>query len=764
MREAQKIIPVIKSKNIIMQAIYFLCGVLVSHAAVFESYAPFGISFAAAVPYENALSASVGSALGYILLQGRGSFRCVSSVVTVYALRWLFSDLPKINRNKLFAPLISSAPLICTGVVIISATGRGSIVMCFVESLLAAVGAYFLKETTLSAGENISTFDQQEIACIIMSGCIFLLSANMITFGKISVGRILAGTAILFCAYYGSAAGGCIGGTAAGVTFGFASGDKHFLALSYSFGGLMAGVFSYVGKFGSAIAFLFCSTVVFLADGITADSTAVFYESVTAIVIFLVIPKEVGGKIAFFVAPHSSDKENENLRRGIIMRLDLASKAIQNINEAVINVSKKLNKIYGNEMDGIFVKTVEETCRRCGMRAFCCKDGEENHIERLKALEPILRNSAKVDESEIRKIFSKRCCKAGEVADNLSDNYESYMNYLSAEARISQIRGVVAGQFSGLAEILSGLKDEFDKYECCDNATAQKVLSALKIRGFLVYECSVMIDTFGRMTIETELEADNIRLLKKMDISEEISKICGRGFMPPVSTAVGNRLRVTFSQKPKYDVQTGSAQHICGNGRLCGDSFNYFKDGQGRFVAIISDGMGTGGRAAVDGGMTVSIISKLVKSGLGFDASLGAVNSALMVKSNDESLATADILTIDLFSGETEIMKAGAPVTFFRNRGKVIRIEPTSLPAGILTDVKLTHDVISLGDDDIVIMVSDGAVAVSDEWIGAMMRDFNGDDIQVLVDDIIDEAMLGSKFSRDDDITVIGVKLHSSFF
>ena len=40
-----------------------------------------------------------------------------------------------------------------------------------------------------------------------------------------------------------------------------------------------------------------------------------------------------------------------------------------------------------------------------------------------------------------------------------------------------------------------------------------------------------------------------------------------------------------------------------------------------------------------------------------------------------------------------------------------------------------------------------------------MMRDFEGGDIQELVNDIIDEAMIGSKIGRDDDITVVGMRI-----
>ncbi len=747
----------------LMQIVYFLCGVLVSRGAVFGDYVPFGAAFAAAVPYENALSASVGSLLGYILLMKGASFRCAASVVTVFALRWLFSDLPKISESRLFSPLIAACPMLCSGAVIIFATGRSraELVMCVLEAMLAGMGAYFLRETlTLAAGSHgITTLDQQQIACIIMTGCIFLLSANSLSIGGISIGRIFAVTAILFCAYYGSVAGGCIGGTAAGVVFGISREELSFLSLSYSFGGLMAGLFAYTGRIGASLAFLLCSVMMSLRNGVTTQTAAVFYETVIASLIFLFIPKEWGERIAFFVSPHSRDSESEDMRRGVIMRLDLASKAVRSINEAVRSVADRLGDYYSNESFGIFKRSIEENCTRCGMRAFCEKDGREEQERRLSSLEPILDSAGEVEDVDIRRIFNKKCCKSGELAQSVNENYDSYKSYLAAKARAAQIRGVVAGQFSGLSEILDSLKQEFEKYECYDTAAAEKICAALRMNGFAPIECSVRCDTFGRLTVELVLSDDNRKLLKRRDLTSEISRLCGRRLCSPQISPVGNRIRVSFAERPRLDVQIGSAQHVCSDGRLCGDSFNYFNDGQGRFIVIISDGMGTGGRAAVDGSMAVSIISRLVKSGLGFDASLGAANSALMVKSDDESLATADILCIDLFSGLTEIMKAGAPVTFFRKSGKIIRVEPTSLPAGILTDISLTHDELELSDGDLAVMVSDGAVALSDEWIGAMMRDFEGSDIQELVNDIIDEAMIGSKIGRDDDITVVGMRI-----
>lgn len=69
--------------------------------------------------------------------------------------------------------------------------------------------------------------------------------------------------------------------------------------------------------------------------------------------------------------------------------------------------------------------------------------------------------------------------------------------------------------------------------------------------------------------------------------------------------------------------------------------------------------MGTGGRAAVDGVMASSMAETLIKAGVGYDSALRLINSALMGKMADESLATLDIATVDLVYRQGRIQKSG---------------------------------------------------------------------------------------------------------
>lgn len=130
-----------------------------------------------------------------------------------------------------------------------------------------------------------------------------------------------------------------------------------------------------------------------------------------------------------------------------------------------------------------------------------------------------------------------------------------------------------------------------------------------------------------------------------------------------------------------FQAELAIAQHVCNNGSLCGDHCTYFNDGLGRMVMIVSDGMGSGGRAAVDGAMAAGILAKLAKAGISFDCALRIVNSALLVKSGDESLATLDVARVDLFSGKAEFCKAGAAVSYVVRKGKIHRVDLPSLPA-----------------------------------------------------------------------------------
>ena len=94
-----------------------------------------------------------------------------------------------------------------------------------------------------------------------------------------------------------------------------------------------------------------------------------------------------------------------------------------------------------------------------------------------------------------------------------------------------------------------------------------------------------------------------------------------------------------------------------------------------------------------------------------YTAALKIVNSALLVKSGEESLSTVDIAAVNLYTGQAHFYKAGAAPTFIRRGSRTGMVESTSLPAGILTAVEFEKSSVQLRDGDLIVMVSDGATA-----------------------------------------------------
>ena len=169
--------------------------------------------------------------------------------------------------------------------------------------------------------------------------------------------------------------------------------------------------------------------------------------------------------------------------------------------------------------------------------------------------------------------------------------------------------------------------------------------------------------------------------------------------------------------------------------------------------------MGKGSRAALDGAMGAGLLSKLLSAGFGFDSSLKVVNSALLVKSHEESLATLDCIRVDLFSGKCEFYKAGAPKSYVVKENSLTKCELTSMPAGILRGVEFAKRTTLLNTDDEIIMMSDGITDVGDDWLEEFLKLETSFDPNEKAKAILRLALENSDEKHRDDMSVIVAKM-----
>ena len=103
------------------------------------------------------------------------------------------------------------------------------------------------------------------------------------------------------------------------------------------------------------------------------------------------------------------------------------------------------------------------------------------------------------------------------------------------------------------------------------------------------------------MTVELRILTAPEIPLSRSKLLERIEDTCERDFEPPMINRCGKGYYITATEKAVYSVDAHVTQFNQGKNQHCGDTCRWFFDGRGRMISVISDGMGSGGRAAAKG-------------------------------------------------------------------------------------------------------------------------------------------------------------------
>lgn len=344
-----------------------------------------------------------------------------------------------------------------------------------------------------------------------------------------------------------------------------------------------------------------------------------------------------------------------------------------------------------------------------------------------------------------------------QVSESVRDVREKINSMSVVDPNESEIRMVASDQFFSISDMLADLAFEFDEAESFDFKSAGKIRRILGEYDIFPENISVIVDKYDRTRIEILAPSDT-KGLDNPRLTNEMCKICKREFERGKINVSSAGTMISFMEKPNFKMSVGFSQY-CAEGNLCGDTIKTINDSRGHMIFIISDGMGKGSRAALDGAMGAGLLSKLLCAGFGFDSSLKVVNSALLVKSHEESLATLDCVRVDLFSGKCEFYKAGAPRSYIVKNNRVTKCELTSMPAGILRGVEFAKRTTVLNTGDEIVMMSDGITDTSETWLEEFLSLDPDLDPTDKAKAILQIAIEKSDEKHRDDMSVIVAKM-----
>ena len=212
-------------------------------------------------------------------------------------------------------------------------------------------------------------------------------------------------------------------------------------------------------------------------------------------------------------------------------------------------------------------------------------------------------------------------------------------------------------------------------------------------------------------------------------------------------------------ERPRLRVIRGAA---CASGRAgerCGDSHLIAMLDGTRLLALVSDGMGSGADAAAESGLAVRLLGRFLRAGATVSLAVETVNALLMNRGGEDMFATADILVLDLVTGEAAFTKLAACPTLIARGGEALRVEGGRLPLGILERVSADQTRARLMPGDALMMVSDGvADAAGIEALEALLLDHPGEEPARLAERALDLAQ-DACGGRRDDMTAVCLRV-----
>lgn len=770
---------VTKKNSIVSSKLLVIYGMsfLISRFFIMGALGPFGISIFVAA--ENVLSTEAAIITGIFAVCGYWSTLNVQMMVgrsaTVIVLM-LITIFAKGNRKNRILKLSSIAMVLDVTISLsvqyfVHGMTQYFIVLTVLEGILAMAASFVFAFGIPVYFENLKHkgMNQEEMVCLGFLLASAVAGTNNLSLQGFSISDVIVYYIIIFSGFtFGpgvGAAWGIILGSFSGIGM---SGSLMGIG-SLGLIGLVGGLFKSLGKLLSSAAFVLACLITNIYAGDVHSGLFKLLSMGIAILLFLITPKSLFQKFKL-----ATEENKEPLEGGIThiekvndlmdRKLTALSSTLKGLSEVLSkNVDNELS--YNTEINGMVERLADRVCTNCDCVNACWK---KDFLFTFDSFTILLRNIEKlggISFDDVPKQLKNRCIRPNELIKQSAYLYEIFKLNNKWRKKLINSKIIVSEQMKGITEIMKSMTDE--------------ISSTIEFKSDMEKSLAIAFDRSG-------LEFEDILAIKNGKGRYEVTvykkpcqgdQRCRKDFGTVISRTLGVRMaresgkcrissdcltcQFRYVEAESYNVITGVSR--AAKEEVSGDNYSYGEIGSGRYLLALSDGMGSGTRAAIESNTTISLLEKFMEAGYDRNTAIKAINSVLVLRSNDESFATIDMGLIDLYTGLGEFIKIGSSPTYIKSGMEVEQLSSTSIPVGILDDVEIESQIIPLKNGDMIVMVTDGVVDADKEnnekWILKTLKELNSGNPKDVSEYLINKAKdyYGDKIG--DDMTVMVSKI-----
>ncbi len=749
-------------KTVLLQTVFALTGFLFGGISFAGGISPFATGFTAGVPYTYLLASAIGSAAGYAVFFGLiDCLRFVTAIFIICLLRLSIDTKLEKNKVLLSSALMSLLITFAASLCVFLAVGESGtfIIMCLCESLISCAFACFTVRASSvpEKVKNKAVINSADTAAAVFFLCVLLLSLDRFTVAGFSAARMTGYFAVMLFAFSKKEAASAVAGICCALALGF--NEEHpELMCAYILSGIATGTVSAHGKLPVASSLVLSSLLAVILRGTAETAVISVTEAVIPAVIFACIPKKHITAFPEILMPLNREI-NISEKEDSAFILKRSAKAVKDIARSVEAVTEFLGKSAKNSPNNLSLAVKEDICKECTKYSFCWNNCEDITKKAFTDAERSVMKNERLLYDELPERISLICRMPEKLADSFNRAYCMHLSRLVAQSEIADIKKAAALSFFCAGELLEDAAENISSPLRRDSGTEAALFPFFTSKEFEVNGINALISPEGKRTVQVYCR--RVPLISDMpSLLEEMYELTGTVYLPPVADEYSKEGTVlSFCEEGKLRIDYHTAAHTGANEKYSGDTVKCFYDGTGYFYTVLSDGMGSGARAAVDSVMTCILLSRLMRAGFSPENALSAVNCALLVKAEEETLSTLDILRLNLNTGKAEFFKAGAAFSVIKKAEKTLVVEKSSMPLGILSDTAFQKSEIMLGNNDTVFIISDGAAVITPTGFKELINSNKTADAKKLAELAKEKALTLSPAGKHDDITVTCIKI-----
>lgn len=732
----------------------FAGGFLAGRVRVADNIWPFGTAFVATAflrheyvnPYM-ALAGVLTALVTYLPDMDNGAFNFATVALASAIL--IVAQAAKAPRGRVLmitaigaAYLVSTVAFRLTLVMTWLATGI-EMVSCIAVAVLCDIAA-----GTLGDVGRRRVFSEEELISVV-----FLLIMMVMGIGGVNIAGVYLRRAVVvyICLMTAYIAGGG-SAAAAGIAMAMAtviSGEAPIYMAETGFAAMSAGAMRKLGRAGTTVGFMIAdATMVLFIEGGDGAWQALIATAI-ACAAFIATPKKAVDSVSSFLDETVLKRCATELHDELFRRS--AKQNIDQVATAMSGAAKLINETARPNSDSIsyMISSIPaEACSNCMLIKNCWDTCFEDSYAMMQKLYAVYKKSGHVTGRDADPDFAAKCLHLPKVMEAANGVFCEYAKNRMWEERIRESRAVLAQELTGAAGAMRRLSLEIDKKTEFVADAEDRVRVMLDREGIFTREVAVGAEPF---TVEVVTKGCGGRGECRGKLTEVVGAACGKKLAIADGSCTykgGGLCRVAFRERKAYKVDTSVALVTKSGSKVSGDAHSVMTLPDGRVMLLLSDGMGSGEKAARESNGAVGLVEDLYRAGFMDRDIIPAVNKLMMLASSDDIYTTIDRCMVNCDTGRVTFTKIAAARSFMIRGDDVKAVRGGALPLGVMQECVPKSCGTQAEDGDMIVMATDGVT----EPLGGEARKIIGEAAKAGNPKKMAEAIMGKALEKTDGV------------